>query len=193
MVHMTTVSVNTSKIPHIPWTTGSFVSEFVCTVTELPSPASLEKTPLEIPFFMARVMPYPRTPPPAALGEKAPWKMDWSVDGTRSMWTKMMTMQPSVNKAAMTGMTFSVTLAIRLMPPMMTKPTIKRPIRPVMTGEMEKVEDRADDIELACAMFPIPREARMQNMANREASHLEWRPRSIYTMAPPAQFPSLSL
>lgn len=51
MVHMTTVSVNTSKIPHIPWTTGSFVSEFVCTVTELPSPASLEKTPLEIPFF----------------------------------------------------------------------------------------------------------------------------------------------
>ena len=101
------------------------------------------------------------------------------MDGIRSMWTKIITIQPSVNKAAMTGMIFSVTPAIRLMPPIMTKPTMNRVTRPVITGEIEKVEESAEAIEFACAMFPIPREARIQNAAKREASHFAPRPRSI--------------
>lgn len=49
IVHMTIVSKKTSKIPHIPWRTGSFTLEAELTMTELPSPASLVKTPRATP------------------------------------------------------------------------------------------------------------------------------------------------
>ena len=42
----TSVSKNTPKIPHNPCFTGSFVSETEWSITEEPSPASFENTPL---------------------------------------------------------------------------------------------------------------------------------------------------
>ena len=51
------VAINTSKMPHMPCSTGSFTSASQWTITEVPSPASLEKTPIETPVRSARAMP----------------------------------------------------------------------------------------------------------------------------------------
>ena len=56
-VHTTMVSANTSKMPHIPCCTGSFTLEAACTITEEPSPASLEKAPRLKPHVTARDRP----------------------------------------------------------------------------------------------------------------------------------------
>ena len=47
-VQHTSVSANTSKMPHMPCSTGSFTSASQWTITEVPSPASLEKTPIDM-------------------------------------------------------------------------------------------------------------------------------------------------
>ena len=56
-VHTTMVSANTSKMPHMPCCTGSFTLEAACTITEEPSPASLEKAPRLKPQVTARDSP----------------------------------------------------------------------------------------------------------------------------------------
>ena len=56
-VHTTMVSANTSKMPHMPCCTGSFTLEAACTITEEPSPASLEKAPRLKPHVTARDRP----------------------------------------------------------------------------------------------------------------------------------------
>ena len=53
----TIVSVNTLKIPHIPWLTGSLTLELQCTITEEPRPASLENTPRFMPISIAILTP----------------------------------------------------------------------------------------------------------------------------------------
>ena len=56
-VHITIVSKNTSNTAHMPCSHGSFASAAVCTMTDEPSPASLENTPRDTPVRMARAMP----------------------------------------------------------------------------------------------------------------------------------------
>ena len=56
-VQTTMVSANTSKIPHIPCSAGSFVSAALWANTEAPSPASLVNTPLATPTRIALATP----------------------------------------------------------------------------------------------------------------------------------------
>ena len=56
-VHMTMVSANTSNTAHMPCSQGSAASAAVCTMTDEPSPASLENTPRDTPTRMACIMP----------------------------------------------------------------------------------------------------------------------------------------
>ena len=70
------VSANTSKMPHIPWATGSFTLELEWTMTLEPRPASLENTPRFMPQVTAALTPLPTMPPPTAFMAKAPLKME---------------------------------------------------------------------------------------------------------------------
>ena len=82
-VQITMVSANTSKIPKYPCLTGFLVSAVAWAIEPVPKPASLEKIPLEIPFFMERIK-LPTAPPVNALGEKAEAKIVVKTEGTLS-------------------------------------------------------------------------------------------------------------
>ena len=75
------VSVNTSKIPNIPCFPGFLVSAHAWAIEPVPRPASLEKIPLETPFFIL-INRLPTAPPVTAAGLKAPSKMAWITDGS---------------------------------------------------------------------------------------------------------------
>ena len=80
-VQITMVSVNTSKIPNNPCCTGFSVSAQACAMEPVPRPASLEKIPLETPFFILKKK-LPTIPPVKALGLNAPTKIDLNTAGT---------------------------------------------------------------------------------------------------------------
>ena len=67
--------MNTSKIPNIPCFTGFLVSAHAWAMDPVPRPASLEKIPLETPFFILRNR-LPTTPPVIAEGWNAPSIME---------------------------------------------------------------------------------------------------------------------
>ena len=67
-VQLTTVSKNTSKIAHCPWTPGS-PSAAPLRTARLPSPASLEKTPRAIPYWTLLLARSPAAPPAALRNE----------------------------------------------------------------------------------------------------------------------------
>ena len=90
-VQITMVSTNTSKIPKNPCFTGFFVSAHACAIEPVPSPASLEKIPLETPFFIL-IKKDPTAPPVTDAGENAPSKMD---PNTLGMFWKFRTTTPS--------------------------------------------------------------------------------------------------
>ena len=82
----------------------------------VPSPASLEKIPLETPFFML-MKKLPTAPPVTAAGSNAPLIIAENTAGTAPTCT---TITPSASKIymiAINGTSFSVTCPIRLIPP----------------------------------------------------------------------------
>ena len=85
IVHTTKVSANTSKIPHIPCFTGSLTSELLWTITDEPSPASFENTPLLQPCVMTSLMAMPATAPATGLMPSANLKMAANAAGTELM------------------------------------------------------------------------------------------------------------
>ena len=70
-VHITIVSTNTSNIPKKPCFTGLLVSAHACAIDPVPRPASLEKMPLDTPFFIL-IKKLPTAPPVTDAGENAP-------------------------------------------------------------------------------------------------------------------------
>ena len=83
-VQTTSVSANTSKIPHIPCAAGLEESADACAIGAEPSPASLEKIPLANPKRTACETVYPATPPAADAGVKAEEKIRCIASGSRS-------------------------------------------------------------------------------------------------------------
>ena len=137
-VQTTKVSANTSKIPHMPCTTGSFTLEAECTITEDPSPASLENTPREIPLLIATITVKPVIPPPMEEKRKAFVKMAPKASGTADTLEKITIREPIIYVTAIKGTSFSVTEAIRLMPPTITSPARSMTIRAVAHFGTEK-------------------------------------------------------
>ena len=93
-VQTTMVSMNTSKMPHMPCFTGSFTLELEWTMTEEPRPASLENTPRFMPQVMASFTPLPTMPPPTALMAKAPRKMETKAGPMLAAFMTTMTTEP---------------------------------------------------------------------------------------------------
>ena len=93
-VQITIVSTNTSKIPKNPCFTGFLVSAQACAIEPVPSPASLEKIPLETPFFIL-TKKLPTAPPVTAAGLNAPSKIE---PNTAGMDLKLISTTPIANK-----------------------------------------------------------------------------------------------
>ena len=72
IVHTTNVSINTSKDPHKPCSTGCLVLLEAWTIGLVPQPASFEYTLLAIPVDITLDKVAPANPPTAALPLKAP-------------------------------------------------------------------------------------------------------------------------
>ena len=81
IVQITIVSTNTSKIPKNPCLTGFCVSAHAWAIEPVPRPASLEKIPLDTPFFIL-IKKLPTAPPVTEAGENAPSKIDANTPGT---------------------------------------------------------------------------------------------------------------
>ena len=75
-------------MPKYPCLTGFLVSAVAWAIEPVPSPASLEKIPLEIPFFIDKIKD-PTAPPVKALGEKAEAKILEKTVGTLSQWDRI--------------------------------------------------------------------------------------------------------
>ena len=84
---MTMVSMNTSKMPYRPCRTGLVSLEAAWAMGAEPRPASLEKTPRFTPQVMVCMMVMPLMPPTAAVGLKAPWKMEANTEPMLPMFT----------------------------------------------------------------------------------------------------------
>lgn len=95
IVHTTIVSAKTSKIPHMPCFTALGSSEAACAKTELPSPASFEKTPLATPVRTAWKREYPATPPKADRKENASEKIRLMAAGNLSAWQRIARIDPT--------------------------------------------------------------------------------------------------
>ena len=86
----------------------------------VPSPASFESIPRNIPIWMAWLTPAPAKPPSTGAGAKACRKMSAKVSGICSKLTKKTTSPLRMNTADMSGTSASENLPIRRTPPMTT-------------------------------------------------------------------------
>ena len=91
----------------------------------------------------------------------------------------MTAIPPARKKIAIKGTTFSVTLAIRPMPPKIIRPHSTASTIPVTLGGTAALSCKAPAMEFACVMFPIPKEAKMQKMQKKTDSHFWCKPFSM--------------
>ena len=153
----------------MPCLTGSLTLELECTITDEPRPASLEKTPRFIPHSIASFMPYPTTPPAAALIPKAPLKMEENTEPIWPILMKKMAIVPIIYRITIKGTIFSVTEAIRFSPPTTTRPTRIITIAPVTQVGMPNTFCILPEMAFTCVILPIPKAATRQKKENRPA------------------------
>jgi len=87
-VHITIVSKNVPSIDTSPCFAGSLVCAAAAAIGALPSPASLEKTPLAIPFCITTIIE-PIAPPVTADGLNAPLTINLNAPGTALIFKTM--------------------------------------------------------------------------------------------------------
>ena len=75
--HTTTVSQKVPVEDTSAWRTGFLVCAAAAAIGAEPIPDSLEKSPLAIPYCMAKRIPVPTSPPAAAPGAKASLQIVW--------------------------------------------------------------------------------------------------------------------
>ena len=107
-VHITIVSTKTSNIPKNPCFTGFLVSAHAWAIEPVPNPASLEKIPLETPFFML-IKKLPTAPPVTDAGLKAPSIINEKTEGIFCMFNAITPIANTIYKSAIKGTNFSVT------------------------------------------------------------------------------------
>ena len=76
----------------------------------------------------------------------------------------------------MTGATMEVTLPIRLIPPMMTMPTMVAVMRPVIIGAMPNELCTCVAMVLACTALPVMNEVTMSAKAKNIATGFQFFP-----------------
>ena len=77
------------------------------------------------------------------------------------------------------GTSRSVICAMRVMPPISTRPASAAKTAPITTKGTPKVALTLPASELACTLAPMPNDARKPKAAKRAASHLRPRPREM--------------
>ena len=138
MVHIIIVSIKVPVIDTSPCLTGSLVLAAAAAIGAEPSPASLEKIPLAIPFCMATIM-LPTIPPVTACGLKAPLTMVTNAAGICfTLHTRSKTLKTTYI-TAIKGTTTCDTFAILLIPPIKTSATHTLSTREAITTVHEYV------------------------------------------------------
>ena len=94
IAQITTVSQNVPVLDTRAWRTGFLVFAAAATIGAEPSPDSLLKSPLAIPYLAAIIIPAPTNPPPAASGLKAETTMSLIAGHTNSEFIHSMTIHP---------------------------------------------------------------------------------------------------
>ena len=102
------MSTNTSNIPKKPCFTGFLVSAHAWAIEPVPSPASLEKIPLDTPFFIL-IKKLPITPPVTDAGLNAPLNIDANTAGTFLALRRTTPIARIMYTSAINGTSFSVT------------------------------------------------------------------------------------
>ncbi len=123
MVHTTIVSRNVPVMETSPCRTGSFVCAAAAAIGADPRPASFENMPRAMPFCMAATIA-PTAPPAAACQPKADFTISAIAAGTFAMLQQTRTSAKTTYRTTISGITFSLTFAMRLSPPMTTMPTM---------------------------------------------------------------------
>ena len=98
----------------------------------------MENTPLEIPLLIAIIIVKPATPPPMEESLKALPNIAPKASGMAEALANITTSAPIIYVTAIKGTSFSVTEAIRLMPPTITRPAKSITIRAVAHLGTEK-------------------------------------------------------
>ena len=122
---MTTVSTNGSSKATIPSVIGSSVFTAAWAIEADPTPASLENAARWNPTISTPMMP-----PLMAEGANAPLMISPKACPVSPIFMMMMISATDTYRMAMNGTIFSVTLAILLIPPMITAPTRMARITP---------------------------------------------------------------
>ena len=130
------VSINVPVIVTSPWRTGSFVFAAAAAIGAEPSPASLEKIPLAIPFCIDIAIE-DNTPPATALTPKAYSIIVANAPGSFSILVTIKTNTATIYNIAINGTITWETLAILLIPPITTKPTQIANAKAVITIAIE--------------------------------------------------------
>ena len=80
---------------------------------------------------------------------------------------------------AANGTSFSVICAMRVMPPMSTRPASSATTMPITGSGIPNVAFTLVAREFACTLAPMPKDARKPKIANRTASQVVPRPREM--------------
>ena len=93
-------------------------------------------------------------------------------------------------KPAIIGTSFSVTLPMRLIPPITTRPAITARTMPVTSGGISNPNmgvnavSRDVAIEFTCVILPMPKEANMQKIAKATAKNFPSRLQPFFLLRP---------
>ena len=185
-VHISTVSIKTSTMPHIPCTALLFSLDAACTMADEPSPASLEKTPLATPVFTALLTLYPAAPPITGFMPNAQVIISFMQGSMLSQFAIIVVISAAIKISDTAGISFSVNEAMRLIPPMIIKPDIVAVTIPTESGAILPLWQITPAIALLCVILPIPSDAPMQSTAKTQATLRLENAFSIYAIEPPA-------
>ena len=132
IVQIISVSITVPIMDTSPCATGSSVFAVAAAIGALPSPASLEKIPLAIPFCIATRIA-PSVPPAAARSPNALCTMVASAAGISPKCVSRMISTVTTYTSAINGTTTCATEEIRLIPPIITSATHTVSISPDIT------------------------------------------------------------
>ena len=135
-------------------------------------PASLEKRPRATPKRMASRTVMPATPPAIACGSKASTKICAKAWPRLRKFAKMTTSEPRIYSTAITGTIFSVTEAMRFLPPRKITAAIAATTMPTAMPGTPNAFRNESLMELHCTMLPMKPSASVMATAKKPARNL---------------------
>ena len=126
IVHTTIVSMNGSIMATRPSRTGSLVMAAPWAISDVPKPASFEKSALRIPAIITA----PTAPPMTASPVNASCNINPNNDGISARWLNTTNRPANKYNTTITGTIYVATRPILLIPPKITNDVIKAMMSP---------------------------------------------------------------